>query len=667
MKTSPILPARLGIDADGVPTSIEHGDIYHPRAGAFLQARHVFLGGNGLPGRWQDRERFVVLETGFGLGNNFLATWAAWRDDPRRCERLVFISVERHPLSAEDLARVQAASPEPTLAAALRGAWPPLTPNLHRLVFEGGRVQLLLALGDAATWLPELQAEVDAAYLDGFAPDRNPAMWQPRVYKGIARLAAPGATVGTWTAARAVREGLASAGFRVHGASGAGGKRDITLAQYDPSFVPRRAPARRAVAATGVEDRHAIVIGAGLAGCAMVAALAEQGWRSTLIDRRPEPAEEASGNPAGVFHGVVHAQDGPHARFNRACALEAERAIARLLAAAPTPWGDVGGVLRLETALPDVAAMQALLASVGLPPSHVQALDALAASRLAGLPLAAPAWHYPGGGWVRPACLARAWRQAAGGRCHHRGGVAIGRLRRVDGAWQVHDVEGKMIATAPTVVLANANGAPELLRSAGAAAGVCPTGPVRGQLSVLPASARGSLPAPRCPVVGSGYLLPEIDGSLVFGATSQPGDPEPGLRAADHRHNLDRLAALSPALSAAEGLAADLPIGRTAWRCVSRDRLPLIGAVPATWLDGNDGGWDQPRFVPRVPGLYVLTALGSRGITVAPLAAQVLAAMITGAPVPQEASLLDAIDPARFVTRATRRLASAAAARAADA
>ena len=57
----------------------------------------MFLGGNGLPQRWAGRERFVVLETGFGLGNNFLATWAAWRDDPQRCARLHFVSIERHP------------------------------------------------------------------------------------------------------------------------------------------------------------------------------------------------------------------------------------------------------------------------------------------------------------------------------------------------------------------------------------------------------------------------------------------------------------------------------------------------------------------------------------------------------------------------------------------
>src|ERR1700712_1970525 len=131
MISTPLEPAALSLTPDGVPFPARYDDIYHPRAGASVQARHVFIAGNGLPARWQGRERFVVLETGFGLGNNFLATWRAWRDDPQRCERLVFISIEAHPLTREELAQAHAASPLPELAEALQRAWPPLTPDLH--------------------------------------------------------------------------------------------------------------------------------------------------------------------------------------------------------------------------------------------------------------------------------------------------------------------------------------------------------------------------------------------------------------------------------------------------------------------------------------------------------------------------------------------------------
>src|SRR5690606_13930311 len=122
---------------------------------------------------------------------NFLATWAAWRDDPARCAHLWFLSVDKHPPLPADLQRAHAHSAEPALARELVAAWPPLTPDLHRREFADGRVHLLLAFGDVAHWLPQWVAQIDAFYLDGFAPAKNPAMWQPQLLRRLARLAAP--------------------------------------------------------------------------------------------------------------------------------------------------------------------------------------------------------------------------------------------------------------------------------------------------------------------------------------------------------------------------------------------------------------------------------------------------------------------------------------------
>jgi tRNA 5-methylaminomethyl-2-thiouridine biosynthesis bifunctional protein len=642
MNTAPLEPAALSFTDDGVPYSARFDDIYHPRAGALTQARHVFIAGNGLPARWQGHDRFVVLETGFGLGNNFLATWQAWRDDPRRCERLVFISIDAHPLTRDELARSHAASPLPALSVALQAAWPPLTPNLHALDFENGRVQLLLAFGDVQAWLPELVAAVDAFFLDGFAPARNPRMWDLRVCKALSRLAAPGATLATWSAAHALREHLTSAGFEVNLAPGTGGKRDITLARFAPAFTPRRAPAR--AAARHQTDRHALIVGAGLAGCAAAWALSEQGWHSTVFDRRAQIACEASGNPAGLFHGIVNAQDGVHARFNRAAALLAQQAVRRAIADHGVD-GAVHGLLRLETTS-TFAQMQATLRALGLPRGYVDALDADQAHALSGLPLAHPAWFYPGGGWVHPAGLARAWLERAGTLATLRTDSDVHALQRSAAGWCLLAADGTTLAEAPAVVLANAGDALRLLGRPD-----WPIEAVRGQISLLPASA---LALPRLPVAGAGYLLPEVRGQAVFGATAQRGDDDASVRAADHAANLAQLARLTGTVFDAD--AATLQ-GRTAWRWSATDRLPVIGAVPDT--SATAARLDQPRFVPRLPGLFVFTALGARGITWSALGARVLAACITGAPAPMEASLIDAVDPARFVSRAARRQARA--------
>ncbi|CAN5703292.1 bifunctional tRNA (5-methylaminomethyl-2-thiouridine)(34)-methyltransferase MnmD/FAD-dependent 5-carboxymethylaminomethyl-2-thiouridine(34) oxidoreductase MnmC [soil metagenome] len=691
MNTVRIIPAMLEINGDGVPFSSRYGDVYHPLAGAFTQARHVFIVGNGLPARWQGRERFVILETGFGLGHNFLATWEAWQRDPSRCRQLLFISIERHPFSRDDLAAAHAASPVRVLADALVRSWPPLAPNLHRLSFDDGHVQLLLALGDVAAWLPELVASVDAFYLDGFAPATNPDMWQPRLYKAMARLAAPGATASSWTAARAVREGLASAGFEVNLGAGTGGKRDITLARFAPRFTPRRAPGRAAAPeklgpllptsvlpphssvvrpippdegrSVAVRDKsgapgRAIIVGAGLAGCAAACALSEQGWRVTLFDRHPRIAQEASGNPAGLFHATLNAPDGIHARFNRAAAFEANAAV-RIAIDHHRVAGATDGLLRLETTR-SYAQMQVMLGRLGMPVQVVEAVDAKRASALAGIALQHPAWFYPGGGWVDPAGLARSFLERAGNNAEFCGGIEVHSIQRSERGWRVLGPAGATIDEAATLVIASAGDAARLLGEP-----EWPIESVRGQLSwTARAGSAGhagsaapiTFPVlPNIPIAGSGYLMPCIDGQMIFGASTQPGDTDPSIRRTDHLANLDQLERLTGVRWHVD--TADLQ-GRTAWRAVAGDRLPLIGAVPDLQAIRDQAlRLDQPRFVPRLPGLFVFTALASRGITWCALGGQVLAATITGSPMPVEASLLDAVDPARFITRATRKSA----------
>ena len=542
MNTAPIRPAVIDHDADGTPRSREHDDIYHPRAGALAQARHVFLDGDHLPSRWRGRDRFVVLETGFGLGNNFLATRAAWRDDPQRCRHLHFVSIESAPPSRADLAAVRRDVSLQPLADELVERWPPSTWNLHRLAFDDGAVELLLAFGDVSAWLPQLSASVDAFFLDGFAPARNPEMWDARLFKAMARIAAPQASIATWTAARSVRDDLRSAGFDVSLAPGSNGKRDITRAVFAPRFQPRSAPRSRhpPVLASGhdengQENEPVVIVGAGLAGCALAAALAENGRASLLVERGTEIAAEASGNVAGLFHGVVHAADGRHARFLRAAAFAAGDAVSRARSRHGIA-GSVDGLLRVvPDAGADAAPLQAVIDRLGLPGDYVRALSAPAASELAGVPIASAAWHFLQGGWVDPRALARSWLADAGPLATLRLGSAIGALRRIDGRWTLVDPEGRTLVSASTVVLCNGSGALD-----GGAVMKWPVRRQRGQVSSVDARDCAGDSVPRLPIAGSGYVLPETSGRVWFGSTSQWDDDDGAVRDSDHRENLER-------------------------------------------------------------------------------------------------------------------------------
>lgn len=657
MKSHAIVPAVLadtpppGDGATGLstgrlaspPYAPLFDDVYHAAAGAFEQAEHVFLRGNGLPERWQGRPRFVILETGFGLGNNFLATWAAWRRDPRRSERLIFLSIEKHPLTRDDLARVHERSAQPELARALIEQWPALTPNLHTLVFDEQRVQLLLALGDVADMLPALQAEVDAFYLDGFAPAKNPDMWSEQTLKRLSRLAAPGATAATWSIARGVRDGLTLAGFEVRRAPGFAGKRDMLTARFAPRHVPARPSGQPR---TPHCEPTAMVIGAGLAGCAAAWALAEQGWTSTVLDRQPQPASEASGNPAGLFHGIIHGEDGRHARLYRAAALTA----ARLL----RPWieqgrvrGQCQGLLRLEPRLDDASA-RALLDKLGLPDSYVRWLTQPESQARSGLPVPSGGWLFGEGGWVSPGDYARTLLADSGAR--FAGAEPVARLSREGSLWCAWSADDALLAQAPVAVLAGGPHIAALLPRPDAAD--LRLSAVRGQVSWLPGGTPG-LTAPAAPVAGAGYVIEGPDGLVLFGATSQHHDLDPAVRVADHRHNQAqawRLGALQR--DAGPDPTAAVLAGRVGWRAVTPDRLPIIGPVASATATASPGRSDHPRHRPRLQddagGLYVLGGLGSRGITWAALAGRVLAAWVTGCPAPVETDLLYAMDPARF-------------------
>jgi tRNA 5-methylaminomethyl-2-thiouridine biosynthesis bifunctional protein len=631
MKTAPIVAATVDFSDPAAARATAYDDIYHPRSGAFAQAQQVFLGGNGLPGRWRGRARFTILESGFGLGNNFLASWAAWRDDPARCERLFFVSIEKHPLAPADLSRAHAASPAPDLAQQLIEAWPPATCNLHCLDFEAGRVRLLLAFGDVQVWARELVARVDAFYLDGFAPAKNPAMWDRGVFAMLARLAASDATAATWSAAQAVREGLRGAGFEVHAAPGSGGKRDITLARFAPRF---RAPSPPGRTLPSVAPTHALIVGGGLAGASTARTLARQGIECIVVERHPESAGEASGNRAGLFHGAVMGHDGPHARLLRAAALRAEPSMREAIAGGAA--GCIDGLLRLESRL-TLPAMQALLQRQGLPPRYVQALSAGAGSELAGAILAQPAWFYPGGGWVDSAAHVRHLLDGPG--MTWRGATNVQRIARHHDRWQLFDADDQFIAEAPLLVLANASDALRL--------GGLPSSWLQRQRGQLSWSRRAAATTLRLPVASGGYVLTLPSGQLLFGATNQADDEAPAVRDSDHHDNRGKAALLlgADALHELDGLD-----GRVSWRAATPDRLPLVGPVPD--LDGPaPSRADAPRLLPRQPGLWLHSGLGSRGLTTAALCADLIAAQASGAPWPLEADLVDAIDPARWLVR----------------
>lgn len=626
-----IEPARLAFAADGTPWSEIYGDVYHTAAGGLGQARHVFLAGNGLPQRWAGRERFVVLETGFGLGLNFLATWAAWRDDPQRGATLHYVALEMHPFAAADLAQLHAAWPElAPLAAELRARWPLLVPGLHRLRLDAGRVVLDLVLGDATECLPRLALAADAFYLDGFAPAKNPALWDAPLLAALRGLAAPGATLATWSVAGGVRETLAASGWQLEKAPGYAGKREMlrgTLAAAAPAASPAGGHAR---VASG-EAREAIVLGAGLAGTTTANRLAARGWRVTLLDAAAGPGQGASGNHAGVLRPLPARDDGVLARVIRAGFLAASRHLDELVAAGleerlGTAIAGRVGALHLGRDATHEATQRLVVEQQRPPADYLRWVGPEEAGELCGWPVDAGGWWFPGGGWVAPAAYCRANLLQYEERIATRFDVRVERIEHDGERWHALDAGGIVVASAPQLVVANAADARRLLGD------WLPVFPARGQVSHLPAEP-GS--PPRCVVCRLGYVTPEVRGRRCAGATFLMRDEEPGLRLADHEENLAKLNFMLPGY--ADGIDPTQLDGRVGFRPASPDRLPIVGAVPRL------GAAAAP------PGLWLVNGFGARGIVWSALAAELLADQLDGSPAILDAHLGAALAPARFL------------------
>ena len=639
----------------GAPSSTRYQDIYFSREGGLDEARHVFITANGLPERWSGLKSFTVAETGFGTGLNFLATWQLWRSAAPPLSRLHYLSVEKHPLTNDELARCHGMFPELSdLSNQLLNslAESPLD-GYHRVPLQDGRVTLTLCHGDVVAMLRGMEAKVDCWFLDGFAPSKNPEMWSQSVFREVARLSSPGTSFATFTSAGAVRRGLSEQGFRVEKRAGFGHKREMCSGVMEtvPEYRPRRpwfSPPRIVAG-----SRSALVIGAGIAGAQAAYHLARRGWSVLMLERHHRPALEASGNPAAVFSPFLTARPSQEEQFSLQCFVYLLRQLSTL---------DPDQAFHRRCGVLDISAddererRATRIAGRGLPEWLVHAVEANDAHALSGLRSGKGGLVHPQAGWIEPA----RWidRLLDTENIALTTGIHVSRLRRSNGLWQAISDAGHNVASAPVVVIASGRFMDwDQIRW-------LPLTPVAGQTTFIDAdSVRGSA---RCVVRHDGYLVPMTDDRYLIGATyrRQVDDPEP-----DPEADNDNVVALYKGLREVMSSGNSRHICRTtahsAIRMASENRLPLLGALPDPEILTREfprmrrRSYRRPVNTPLyLPGLYLSSAWGSRGMTNAALGSELLASLICGEPLPMQADLVHAIHPARSIIRRLKRGAS---------
>ncbi|MEB0047279.1 MULTISPECIES: bifunctional tRNA (5-methylaminomethyl-2-thiouridine)(34)-methyltransferase MnmD/FAD-dependent 5-carboxymethylaminomethyl-2-thiouridine(34) oxidoreductase MnmC [unclassified Pseudomonas] len=651
----PELPhAQLDWDDQGRPHSRVFDDVYFSDKSGLEETRYVFLEQNRLQERFAALPaggRLVIGETGFGTGLNFLCAWQLFDQHAVAGARLHFVSVEKYPLNAADLQRALALWPElKVFADQLLTHYVAIHQGFQRLTLDNGRVSLTLLIGDALEQLPQLDAQIDAWFLDGFAPAKNPDMWTAELFAELARLAAPGSTISTFTSTGWVRRLLNAAGFKMKRTPGIGHKWEIlrgVFLGWPQETVP---PAldkpwfARPTPLTG--ERSALVIGAGLAGCASAASLAARGWHVSLLERHAHLAQEASGNPQGVLYLKLSAHGTALSQLIVSGFGYTRRQLEHLQRG--IDWDDCG-VLQLAFNAKE-AERQAELAGAF---SHdlLHLLDQPEAQVMAGIGLTHGGMYFPEGGWVHPPALCQ-WQASAPNielLTHH---DAL-ELRKVDDLWQAWDGE-RLLASASVVVLA---GAAEIQRFSQSAE--LPLKRIRGQITRLEQTAESQSLA--TVVCAEGYVAPARLGEHTLGASFdfKSDDLTPTL--AEHQGNLTMLKEISEDLVTrlqVPDLAPESLQGRAAFRCTSPDYLPIVGPLAdITVFNQTYAALSKDaRHVPDAPcpwldGLYINSGHGSRGLITAPLSGELLAAWLDNDPLPLPKSVAHACHPNRFALR----------------
>ncbi|NHZ88404.1 FAD-dependent 5-carboxymethylaminomethyl-2-thiouridine(34) oxidoreductase MnmC [Massilia sp. CCM 8733] len=536
---------------------------------------------------WSERAHFVIFDAAYGDGAAFQKTLHAWRNDPQRPARLHYIALANDAL-----------------------------PGYRRIpqIEDAVTLDLLTAPLDSA--LEQLTARLDAIWLHDVRDAGT------RFAHALGKLAAPGALLDAEGLTHTQMESLAHAGFA-----------------WEPGVQRAVYASRRPQAeAAAPRARHAIVIGAGLAGAAACERLCARGWKVTLIERHAQPAQEASGNRAGISMPLLSRDDNLMTRLSRAAFLYAQ-----------AYWDRIGengiasarcGVLQLARDAAHAEVQRAIAAGRAYPPDFAEWLEAPAATELLGASAPDGAWLFRQGGWMRPASACGAMLTACGESLVRHFGAGTVTLGKRGADWCAIDAAGEVLAQAPVLVLANGTGAASVPLAAG-----LPLAAVRGQVTHLAEAGAPALPFVLC---REAYLTPAVGGLHSLGA-SYDDDADPSLRQASQDENLAKIRTMlgDPALG------RDAPLlGRVGFRCVAPDRMPLVGALPDPDAAGRI---ERLRDVPRHDGVYGLLGYASRGLTWAPLAAELLAAQLNGEPLPLEADLVAALDPARFLLRDRRR------------
>lgn len=668
--------AKLDWRNANTPVSSHYDDIYFSSDDGCAESHYVFIQHNDLEQRFQslDKTHFTIAETGFGTGLNFLQTWHYWQQHKREGQKLYYISAECYPLSKSDLKKSLDCWPQYSeLSKILYENYPPAIRGIHCIELTDG-VTLILLLDEAVNGFNGLienqhpsfsydkSRAVDAWFLDGFAPSKNPDMWTDELFNCMAQLSHRNTSFASFTAAGIVRRGLQSAGFEVTKVKGFGKKRDMIRGKYTglpiqtnnctPTLRSRPYNAFWPIYRNTKNNRPktALIIGAGIAGISTAKTLADAGIKVTLIDKNSDAMLEASGNPQGVLFPKLSHEQSNFSEFNLLSLLYAKRFYQEDLF---KEGFKQCGMLQIVSDK-ELNAASKLVEQFSTIDNFVSLIDATKASEISNTLIQDNCLWYPETGWLRPESFRKAFQKIK--NIVFYGNTEITHLEKKSGIWLAQSSTGE-IFKADNIIIANAFSANKLLPEL-----KLPLKNIRGQITQFTASGYKQIETVIC---HDGYICP-IDNksndkiaTYTCGASYELNDNDAQLKNSSQQYNIDILKKHLPDFNK---LNISTPTGRVNFRCSAPDYMPIVGPVPDTKAFINNYAAyakNANAYIPQTgtyrSGLFVNIAYGSRGFSSAPIGAALIKAYLLQQCYPLPYNIITALNPARFLIRDIKR------------
>ena len=563
--------------------------------GAVAECNHVFIKGNNLNERFEnlgENSKFYIGEIGFGIGINFLTTCKSWLNHAKQNQVLEFYSFDKYLFRLSDFKKLNASCPGlKEYISEFELSYPRNIQGVQKISLFDGRIILNLIIGeiDSTQEYIKLMDKVDAWYLDGFSPSKNPDLWSKKLFKCIHKSCHEKTTFSTYTSSGLVKNNLTESGFNHNREEGFSEKRHMLKGNVDTQIKKN------------TSNTKVAVIGSGIAGCILSYTLAKKGIEVDLYEKSDKICSGASSHELLVTYPRLSAHDTAFGSFTLHSYIFATNFYKGLKTDA---WKRTGVIILNHDAATE--KRQSSLLEKRADGEIYRFIDPDEASDISGIDIKFNGLVYEDAGYILPEEMCKFLIESPKINV-----FTSSRIKNITKSRETVKLNiGNQEFQYQNVCLCTGSDTSKIFDIDG-------IGIKRGQVTHI--DSLDSVSKIKLPICAKGYISPRVNNIHLVGSSYSDSE-DTALSEDEHLYNLNNLKLVIDE-------EMNVVSGQTGHRAVSKDHMPVVG---------------------KKDGIYINTCHGSRASVTAPISAEIIASMISGEAPPLMGRELESLSPERF-------------------